>query len=54
MLQLARLVESINRNFDERPLPGAAFLYVAEAYDTVSVKSLLYKLNFRNFTSHLV
>jgi len=34
-LQLARLVERITRNFDEKRLTGAVFLYVAKAFDTV-------------------
>jgi hypothetical protein len=43
-LQLARLAERVNRNFDERRLTGAVFLEVGEAFDTVWVKGLLYKL----------
>jgi hypothetical protein len=34
-LQLVLLVERIIRNFDERRLPGAVFLDVAKAFDTV-------------------
>jgi hypothetical protein len=34
-LQLSRLVERVNRNFDERWLTGAVFLDVAKAFDTV-------------------
>jgi hypothetical protein len=34
-LQLARLVERVNRNFYERRLTGAVFLNVAKAFDTV-------------------
>jgi hypothetical protein len=37
-LQLGRLVERVNRNFDERRLTGAVFLDVAKAFDTVRVK----------------
>jgi hypothetical protein len=54
ILQLARLVERVNRNFDERQLTGAAFLDVAEAIYTVWVKGLLYKLTVLNFPSYLV
>jgi hypothetical protein len=50
-LQLARIVERVNRNFDER---RRGFLDVAKAFDTVWAKGLLYKLTVRNFTSYLV
>jgi hypothetical protein len=53
-LQLARLVQRVNRNFDERRLTGAVFLDVAKAFDTVWVKGLLYKLTVLNFPSYLV
>jgi hypothetical protein len=53
-LQLARLVERFNRNFDERRLTVAVFLGVAKAFDTVWVKGLLYKLTSPNFPSYLV
>jgi hypothetical protein len=36
-LQLARLVERVNRNFDKRRLTGAVFMDVAKAFDTVRV-----------------
>jgi hypothetical protein len=41
MLQLARLLERVNRNFDDRRLTGAVFLDVAKAFDIVWVKGLL-------------
>jgi hypothetical protein len=53
-LQLARLVERVNRNFEERRLTGAVFLDVAKTFDTVCVKGLLYKLTVLNFPSYLV
>jgi hypothetical protein len=53
-LQLARLVERVNKNFDERRLTGAVFLDVAKAFDTVWVKGLLYKLTILNFPAYLV
>jgi hypothetical protein len=53
-LQLDRLVERVNRNFDERRLTGAVFLDVAKAFDTVWVKGLFYKLTVLNFPSYLV
>jgi hypothetical protein len=53
-LQLARLVERVNRNFDERRLTGAVFLYVAKAFDIVWVKGLLHKLTVLNSLSFLV
>jgi hypothetical protein len=33
--QLARIVERVNRNFDDRRLTGAIFLDVAKTIDTV-------------------
>jgi hypothetical protein len=53
-LQLVRLVERVNRNFDERRLTGAVFLDVAKAFDTVWVEGLLYKLTILDFPSYLV
>jgi hypothetical protein len=53
-LQLAYLIETVNRKFDERRLTGAVFLVVAKAFDTVWVKGLLYKLTVLNFPSYLV
>jgi hypothetical protein len=53
-MQLVRFVERVNRNFDERRLTGTFFLDVAEAFDTVWVKGLLYKLTVLNFSSYLV
>jgi hypothetical protein len=50
-LQLARLVEKVDRNFDKRRLTGAVFLDVAKTFDTVWVKGLLYKLTVLNFPS---
>jgi hypothetical protein len=40
-LQLAHLIEKVNRNFDEKRLTSVVFLDVAKAFDTVWVKSLL-------------
>jgi hypothetical protein len=53
-LQLARLAERVNRNFDEKRLTAAVFLDVAKAFDTVWVKGLLYKLTILNFPSFQV
>jgi hypothetical protein len=53
-LQLAHLVERVNRNLDERRLTGAVFLDVANAFDTVWIEVLLYKLTVLNFLSYLV
>jgi hypothetical protein len=53
-LQLARLVERVSRNFDERRLTGAVFLDVAKAFDAVRVYALLYKLTVLKFPSYLV
>ena len=53
-LQLARLVERVSRNSDERRLTGVVFLDVAKAFDTVWVNGLLYKLTVLNFPSYLV
>jgi hypothetical protein len=40
-LQLARFVERVNRNFDDRRQTGAFFLDVAKAFDTIWFKGLL-------------
>jgi hypothetical protein len=53
-LQLARLVETITRNFGEKRLTGAVFLDVVKAFDTVWIDGLLYKLTILNFPSYLV
>jgi hypothetical protein len=53
-LHLARLVERVTRNFGEKRLPGAIFLDVAKAFDTVWVDGLLFKLTALNFPSYLV
>jgi hypothetical protein len=53
-LQLARLVERVSRNLDERRLTGAVLLDVAKAFDTVWFKGLLYKLTVLTFPSYLV
>jgi hypothetical protein len=53
-LQLARLVERINRNVGENRLTGAVFLDVAKAFDTVWIDGLLYKLTLLNFPSYIV
>jgi len=50
-LQLARLVETIKRNFSEKMLKGAVFLDVAKVFDTVWIDGLLLKLTFLNFSS---
>jgi hypothetical protein len=52
-LQLARVVERVNRNLNYR-LTGAVFMDVAKAPDTVWVEGLLYKLTVLNFPSYLV
>jgi hypothetical protein len=53
-LQLARLVERVTRNFEEKRLTGVVFLDVAKAFDTVWVDGLLYKLILLDFPSYLV
>jgi hypothetical protein len=53
-LQLARLVERVNRNFDGRRLTGAISLDVDKVFDTVWFKGTLYKLTALNFPSYLV
>ena len=52
--QMARLVERITRNFGEKVLTGAVFLDVANAFDTVWIDDLLYKLTVINFPSYIV
>jgi hypothetical protein len=53
-LQLTRLVERINRNFNEKRLTGAEFFDVANAFDTVLIDGILYKLTLLNFPSYIV
>jgi hypothetical protein len=53
-LQLARLIERITRNFNEKRLTGTVFLDMAKAFDTVLIDGLLYKLMLLNFPSHIV
>jgi hypothetical protein len=52
-LQLARLFGSL-KNFGERRLIAAVLLDVAEAFHTVRVEGLLYKLTILHFPSYLV
>jgi hypothetical protein len=47
-LLLTRLVERITRNFSEKRLTSAVFLDVANAFDTVWIDGLLYKLTLLN------
>jgi len=54
MLQVARLVERITRNFGEKKLTGAAFLDVAKAFDTSWMNGLLYRLTLLNFPPYVV
>jgi hypothetical protein len=53
-LQLAHLIEPVNRNFDGKRLTGAVFLDAIKALDTLWVKGILYKLTILNFSSHRV
>jgi hypothetical protein len=50
-LQLARLVVRSTRNFGEKRLTGAVFFGVINAFDTVWIDGLLYKLTILNFPS---
>jgi len=52
-LQLARIVERITRNFDEKRLTSAVLLDVAKAFDTVWIDGLLCKLTLLNFPSYI-
>jgi hypothetical protein len=53
-LQIARLVERVTRNFEEKRLTGAVCLDVAKAFNTVWVDGLAYKLMALNFPSYMV
>jgi len=53
-LQLAHLVERITSNFGEKKLTGAVFLKVANAFDTVWMDGILYKITILNFPSYIV
>lgn len=48
------LLERFDRNFDERRMTGAVFLYVAKAFDTVLITGLFYRLTIPHFQSYLV
>ena len=52
-LQLARLVERVKRKFDEKRPTGAVFRDVAEAFDSVWIEGLLFKLTILEFLSYL-
>jgi hypothetical protein len=52
-LHLARLLARITRKFCEKRLPGAAFLDVAKAFDTVWIDGLIYKLTLLNLPSYI-
>jgi len=55
LLQLARLVERLTRNFGEKRLTGVVFLDVAKAFDTVWIDDLLYKLlDFPSYMVHTI
>jgi hypothetical protein len=43
-LELALLVQTVNRNSDLRRLTGAVFLDMSKAFDTIYVKGFLYKV----------
>jgi hypothetical protein len=53
-LQLARIVETVTRNFGEKRPTGAIFLDVAEVFDTVCVDCFIFKLTALNFPLYLV
>lgn len=48
-LQPAPLVQKVSRIFDEYRLTGSAFLDVANAFGTIWIIGLLYKLTLLNF-----
>ena len=52
-LQLARFVERITTNFDEKRLRGAVFLDVSKAFDTVWIDGVLYKLTLLNILTYV-
>ena len=53
-LQLARQVERVKRNFDEKRLTGEVFLDVAIAFNSVWIVALLFKPTILEFPSYLV
>jgi hypothetical protein len=53
-LQLAFIVERITRNFGEKRLTGAVYLGVANAFDTIWIDGLLYKLPLLDFPCYIV
>ena len=52
--QLARLVERVKRNFDEKQLTGAVFFKVAKAFDSVWIEGLIVQLIILEFPSYLM
>ena len=52
-LQLARLVERVKRNFDQKRLTDAVFLDVAKAFDSMWIEDL-FKLTVLDFPSYLI
>jgi len=52
--QLARHVERIIRNFDEKCLTVALFFDAAKDFNTVCIDGLLYKLTLLNFPSYIL
>ena len=48
-LQFTRLIERMSRNLGKKWLPGASFLNVAKAFDSVWVFGLFYKQSFIYF-----
>ena len=53
-VQLARLIERVKRNFDEKRFTGAVFLDVTKAFDSVCIAGLLFKIIILEFPSYLV
>ena len=54
LLLLARLVETVSRDFGEKRLTGAVFPDVAKTFSIVWVDGLLYRLAVLNIPSYLV
>ena len=53
-IQLARLVERVRRNLEEKRLTGTVFPDVAMKFDTVWFDGLLHMLTVFHFLSYLV
>jgi hypothetical protein len=53
-LDWVRLIEKVNTNFDGKVLTGTVCIHVVEAFYTIWIEDLLYKLTILNFQMYFV